>query len=164
MLKISISRFTCKGFHFKIPISRFPFQDFHFKISILRFPFQDFHFKLSISSFPFQDFPFKISISRFSFPDFHFKISIFFYIKACTRASHSRPFYALRVGHPTNGLMAVSGVPSRMQGGHAAVFYPFGHPTPYAYVFPQTKKFLPIVGWGASTCHTLGHDGGEGRR
>jgi hypothetical protein len=46
-----------------------------------------------------------------------------------TRARHTLPFYALWAGH----LTAVSRA-ARPQGGRpAAVFYPFGHPTPYTY-------------------------------
>jgi hypothetical protein len=52
------------------------------------------------------------------------------FIHAC----HALPFYALRVGHPCNGLTAVSGVVCQQGGRSAAVFYPLGHPTPYAYV------------------------------
>jgi hypothetical protein len=33
------------------------------------------------------------------------------------------------------GLMAVSGVAHQQSEQPAAVFYPFGHPTPYAYVW-----------------------------
>jgi hypothetical protein len=50
-----------------------------------------------------------------------------------TRACHALPFYVLWAGHPLNGLTAVSGV-DRSQGGRpAAVLYPLGHSTPYAY-------------------------------
>jgi hypothetical protein len=48
-------------------------------------------------------------------------------------ARHALHFYALCSGLLCNGLMAVSGV-AHLQGRRpAAVFYPFGHPTPYAY-------------------------------
>jgi hypothetical protein len=46
---------------------------------------------------------------------------------------HAQPFYTLRVGHPRNGLTAVSGMAHPQIGWPAAVFYPFGHPIPYAY-------------------------------
>jgi len=42
---------------------------------------------------------------------------------------HARPFYALRAGHPRNGLMAISGVASPQIGRPVAVFYPLGYPT-----------------------------------
>jgi hypothetical protein len=43
------------------------------------------------------------------------------------------------VGHPINSLTAVLGK-TRLQGGwSAAVFYPFGHPTPNAYAFPSDE-------------------------
>jgi len=42
-------------------------------------------------------------------------------------------FYALQAGHPRNGITAVSGV-AHLQGGRpAAIFYPYRHPTQYAY-------------------------------
>jgi hypothetical protein len=41
--------------------------------------------------------------------------------------------YPLQAGHDSDGLTAVSGV-ARPQGGRlAAISYPIGHPTPYAY-------------------------------
>jgi hypothetical protein len=43
------------------------------------------------------------------------------------------PYYALCVGHPRNSLTTVSGVVRPQSGRPAVVFYPFGHPTPYAY-------------------------------
>jgi hypothetical protein len=46
-------------------------------------------------------------------------------------ACHAQLLYALRAGHPPNGLMAIWGV-ARPQGGHpAAVFFPLGYPFPY---------------------------------
>jgi hypothetical protein len=67
----------------------------------------------------------------------HFKIQNFIF------QSHPYgqvPLYALRVGHPRNGLMAVSGVARPLGGQPAAVFYPLGHPTPYAYVVGQEAE------------------------
>jgi hypothetical protein len=47
------------------------------------------------------------------------------------RARHAQPLYALRAGHPPDGLTAVWGV-ARPQGGQpAAVFFPLGYPFPY---------------------------------
>jgi hypothetical protein len=52
------------------------------------------------------------------------------------------PFYALRTGNPRNGLSELA----RPQGGRpAAVSYPFGRPSPYAYVSIK-YLFRPILG------------------
>jgi hypothetical protein len=45
----------------------------------------------------------------------------------------SLPFYFLRAGYPSNDLTAISGVTRLQVWRPAAVFYPFRHPTPYAY-------------------------------
>jgi hypothetical protein len=50
-----------------------------------------------------------------------------------TWACHALPFYALQAGHPWNGLAPFSGVAHLQGRWPAAVFYPFVHPTPYAY-------------------------------
>jgi hypothetical protein len=56
-----------------------------------------------------------------------------------TWARHAQPFYALRAGHPINGVMAVLGV--RLLGVRPAViFYPLGHPTPYAHDNPPHQQ------------------------
>jgi hypothetical protein len=47
---------------------------------------------------------------------------------------HAQPFYALQAGHSYNGFTAVSGVACLQGKRPVAVFYPFGHPSPYAYV------------------------------
>jgi hypothetical protein len=57
-----------------------------------------------------------------------------------TRARHALPFYALRA----------SGVVPLQGGRPGAVFYPFGHPMPYAYgrsraKFSCEKKILVAV-------------------
>jgi hypothetical protein len=47
-------------------------------------------------------------------------------------ARHALTIYTLQADRPRNSLTAVSGV-ARLQGERpAAVFYPFGQPTPYA--------------------------------
>jgi hypothetical protein len=64
--------------------------------------------------------------------------------KSFTWARHAQPFYAPRAGHPCHSLMAVSGV-TRLQGGRsAAVFYPLGHPTPYAYLFLSAECHIHL--------------------
>jgi hypothetical protein len=45
------------------------------------------------------------------------------------------PFTPCWADHPRNGLTAVSGVAHPQGRRPAAIFYPFGHPTPYAYVW-----------------------------
>jgi hypothetical protein len=45
----------------------------------------------------------------------------------------AQPFYALRTGHPLNSLTAVSGVACPQGKWPAAIFYPLGNATPYAY-------------------------------
>jgi hypothetical protein len=49
--------------------------------------------------------------------------------------------YALHAGHPRNSLTAVSRMARAPGGRPAAVFYPFGHLTPYAYDFCPDRKF-----------------------
>jgi hypothetical protein len=59
-------------------------------------------------------------------------------------ARHALPFYALRAGHPWNGHKAISGVARKQGGGPVAVYYPFGHPMPYAYDY-HMRIFFKIL-------------------
>jgi hypothetical protein len=71
---------------------------------------------------------------------------------------HARPLYALRAGHPPNGLKAVWGL-ARPQGGRpAAVFFHLGDPFPYG------PGLSPIVICRDSRLSSLGgefHDQGD---
>jgi hypothetical protein len=55
-------------------------------------------------------------------------------LQSYTRAGNARPFYAVRAGHPPNGLTAFSGV---------AVFYALGYPTMYG----PGIFFSPLINW-----------------
>jgi hypothetical protein len=55
----------------------------------------------------------------------------------------ARTYSALQVVHPRNGLMAVSGVVHPQGRWPTAVFYPFGHVTPYVYAFIYAEQIPP---------------------
>jgi hypothetical protein len=59
-----------------------------------------------------------------------------------TQARHALPFYALQAHCPWNNLTAVTGVTSTQGRRPAAVFYPSGHPTRYAYLKQQRAKWM----------------------
>jgi hypothetical protein len=53
--------------------------------------------------------------------------------QSITRTRHVQPLYTLQAGHPCNSRTTVLGAVHPQSGQYAAVFYPFRHPTPYAY-------------------------------
>jgi hypothetical protein len=56
-----------------------------------------------------------------------------------TRDCHALPFYALWASHPWKGLKTISGKARPHGGWPAAVFYPLGHPKPYAHASNSKK-------------------------
>jgi hypothetical protein len=65
-----------------------------------------------------------------------------------SRAHPDLPFYALRVATTE---IAISGVAHPQGGQPEAVFYPFAHPKPYAYIFTDTQCDYP-AGFNKSIC------------